>query len=174
MFTKLRIIGVLSVLFFTLASAWASPVEGVVNDAHGQPLKGAEVRIETQDGKIIGKTNTDARGYYLSANFPAGTYKVDLVVASVMKASIKNVPMKAGKPAQLNFDLKAESVVKTGAKRDKHYVWMPPTTGTHMGGRWVEVNDDGTSASGDRTQKVDAKVLQRATQGLGGGGGGTP
>lgn len=117
MFTK-SIIGVLTVLFFSLASTGASPVEGVVKDAQGKPLKGAEVRIQTQDGKIIGKTNTDARGHYLSVNLPAGIYRVDLLVNSVVKASIKNVAANTAKSAQLNFALKGEA----RAKNAKHFV----------------------------------------------------
>ena len=155
MFIKSRIIGVLPVLFFSLASTWASPVEGVVKDAHGQPLKGAEVQIQTQDGKIIGKTSTDAHGHYLSANLPAGIYKVDLLVNSVVKASIKNVPANTAKSAQLNFALTA----KTMAKSSKHFVWMPAQTGTHIGGRWVEVNDDGTSTAGEHIDKASGKLL---------------
>src|ERR1039457_1204268 len=105
MFMKSRIIGVLSVLFFTLASAWASPVEGVVKDAQDKPVLGAEIRIQTRDGKLVGKTSTDAHGHYVSANLPAGIYKLDCLINSVVKASIKNVPANTAKSAQLNFAL---------------------------------------------------------------------
>ena len=27
-------------------------------------------------------------------------------------------------------------------------VWMPPTTGSHTGGRWVEVDDNGAAGAG--------------------------
>ena len=159
MFMKSRIIGVLSVLFFTLASAWASSVEGIVKDAKGKPVRGAEVRIQTQDGKIIGKTNTDARGHYLSANLPAGIYKVDLLVDAAVKASIKNVAANTATSAQLNFALTGKTMAKSG----KHFVWMPANTGTNIGGRWVEVNDDGTNAASDRIDKADGRLLQNMT-----------
>lgn len=171
MFTKSRVIGVLTVLFFTLARAWASPVEGVVKDAQGKPLVGAEIRIQTQDGKLVGKTSTDAHGHYVSANLPAGTYKVDCLVNSVLKASIKNVAATTAKPAQLNFALTG----KTMAKNGKHFVWVPPKTGSNLGGSWVE---DGSVAN-DRVQTIDAKALQRGggtgangMQGLGAPSGG--
>jgi hypothetical protein len=164
MFTKSCIIGVLSVLFFTLAGAWASPVEGVVKDAQGKPLPGAEIRIQTQDGKLVGRTSTDAHGHYLFANLPNGIYKVDCLVNSVLKASIKNVSAKGTKPAQLSFALTG----KTMAKGGKHFVWVPANTGTNIGGRWVEVDEAGNTNSGDRVQHIDGAALQRA----GGTGGG--
>ena len=172
-----RIIGVLTVLFFGLASTWASPVEGVVKDAQNKPLRGAEIRIQTQDGKLVGKASTDGRGHYLSANLPAGIYKVDVLVNSVVKASIKNVPANTAKSAQLNFALTGKMMTKSG----KHFVWVPANTGTNIGGRWVEVSEDGTASSDDRVQHVDRKALERASggnsgslQGIGMGGGGTP
>ena len=161
MFTKSRIIGLLAVLFFTSTSTWASPVEGIVKDAEGKPLVGAEIRIQTQDGKLIGKTSTDARGHYLSANLPAGIYKVDVLVDAVVKASIKNVPANTAKSAQVNFALTGKLMAKSG----KHFVWMPANTGTHLGGRWVEVTEEGAAASGDRVQQADRKALEKQSGG---------
>jgi hypothetical protein len=159
MFTKSRITAVLSVLFFTLANAWASPVEGVVKDAQGKPLLGAEIRIQNQSGKLVSKTSTDAHGHYVSVNLPVGIYKVDCLVNSVLKASIKNVTTTTTKSTQMNFALTG----KTMAKNGKNLVWVPPRTGSNLGGSWVEEG----SVGNDRVQTVDAKALQR-----GGGTGG--
>jgi hypothetical protein len=156
MFTK-SIIGFFTVLFFSLASTWAGPVEGIVKDAQGKPLRGAEVLVQTQDGKVVSKLNTDARGHYASANLPAGTYRVDVLVNAVVKASIKNVAANTAEPAQLNFALTG----KTMAKNAKHFVWVPADTGTHIGGRWVEVNEDGTSAAGEHIDKAGGRLLEK-------------
>lgn len=168
---KSRITGVLSVLFFSVAGAWASPVEGIVKDAQGKPLVGAEIRIQTQGGKLVGKLNTDAHGHYVSANLPAAIYKVDCLVNSVLKASITNVAANTAKSAQLNFALTG----KTMAKNGKHFVWVPPRTGSNLGGSWVEEG----SVGNDRVQTIDAKALQRGggtgaagMQGLGAPSGG--
>ena len=177
MFIKSRLIAVLSVLFFGLASSWASPLEGIVKDAQGKPLRGAEIQIQ-KDGKLISKMNTDANGHYLSGNLPAGVYKLDVVVSGVIKASIKNATATGTKPVQYNFALTGKTMVKAG----KHFVWVPARTGTNLGGGWVEVNDDGsTAASTDRTQQINRNTLERASQSAGGagsmpnsGGGGTP
>ena len=61
-----------------------------------------------------------------------------------------NTKTTAGRPTQLNFDLKPSSASQASAatKKGKHMVWMPPATGSHTGGRWVEVDENGSSDTG--------------------------
>jgi hypothetical protein len=61
-----------------------------------------------------------------------------------------NTSTKSDQATQLNFDLKPVAVTQanTAAKSGKHMVWMPPTTGSHTGGRWVEVDDSGSEPAG--------------------------
>jgi hypothetical protein len=162
------------VLVVSIASAWAggSVLQGVVKDPKGQPVKGADIRIEAQN-KLFGTAKTDANGHYTSAALPAGTYRVTLIVNGAMKASINNTKTKTG-PTELNFDLKPASASQAAAsgKKGKHYVWVPPTTGSHLGGRWVEVDDTGnvtgTGAHGaNRVDSASGQALQ--TQGASGG-----
>ena len=41
-------------------------------------------------------------------------------------------------------------------------VWMPPVTGSHTGGRWIEVDDNGSTDPGAlNVQKANAEQLQR-------------
>jgi hypothetical protein len=70
-----------------------------------------------------------------------------LVVNGAVKASIMNTKTKADQPTQLNFDLKPVPAAQASAaaKKGKHMVWMPATTGSHIGGRWVEVDDTGSA-----------------------------
>src|SRR6059036_3843980 len=66
-------IGVIGLLL-CVASAWAGPssIQGTVNDAKGQPIKGADVRIESKDGKQLFNTvKTDAKGRYISQGLTA-------------------------------------------------------------------------------------------------------
>jgi hypothetical protein len=148
-------------------SAWAtiSAIEGTVKDPKGQPVKGADIRIEAKDGsKLLKTVKTDASGHYSSDTLPAGMYRVTLIVNGAIKASINNTKTKAGEPTQLNFELKSTSVSASApAKKAKHYVWVPPTTGSHLGGRWVEVNDDGTAdATGtNKVKKIRGDALGR-------------
>src|SRR5467141_1694208 len=165
MFTKSLQIGLLG-LVLCATSAWAttSSIQGIVKDAKGQPIKGADVRIESKDGsKLIKTVKTDANGRYVSDGLPAGVYRVTLVVNGAVKTSINNTKTKADGPTQLNFDLKpvAASQASAGEKKGKHMVWMPATTGTHTGGRWVEVDDTSAEPGALNVKRASAEQLQR-------------
>jgi hypothetical protein len=151
----------------SVATAWAGPsaIQGVVKDAKGQAIKGADVRIESKDGKQHFNTvKTDAKGGYISESLPAGVYKVTLMVNGAVKASITNTKTKADQTTQLNFDLKPVPVAQASAvqKKGKHMVWVPASTGTHIGGRWVEVPDGANTAPGTlNVVRPDPEQLQR-------------
>jgi len=47
-------------------------------------------------------------------------------------------------------------------------VWVPAATGSHIGGGWVEVDDEGKSAPGTlNVQRANAEQLQRQIQSQG-------
>jgi hypothetical protein len=168
MFTKSLQIGFISVLL-SLATAFAGPsaIQGVVKDAKGQPIKNADVRIESRDGKqVFNTTKTDGSGRYIASGLPAGVYRVSLLVNGATKASIMNTKTKSDQATQLNFDLKpvAATQANTAAKSGKHMVWMPPTTGSHTGGRWVEVDDSGSEAAGALNVKRSSAEALRQQQ----------
>jgi hypothetical protein len=166
MFTKSLRIGLIG-LILSVATVWAGPsaIQGFVKDAKGQAIKGADVQIASKDGKQQFNTvKTDAKGRYISESLPVGIYRVTLVVNGAVKASITNTNTKADQTTQLNFDLKPVPAAQTsaGQKKGKHMVWMPPTTGSHTGGRWVEVDDNGSTDPGAlNVQKANAEQLQR-------------
>ena len=171
MFLKSLQIGFVG-LVLCVATAWAGPasIQGIVKDPKGQPIKGADVRIESKDGKQMFNTvKTDAQGRYISQGLPAGVYRVTLIVNGAVKASIMNTKTKADQPTQLNFDLKptAASQASTTAKKGKHMVWVPAKTGSHIGGSWVEVDDNGSAAEANNVQTVNGPTLEklRATAG---------
>src|SRR5262245_56296621 len=151
MFIKSLQIGFMG-LFLCVATAWAGPgsIQGIVKDAKGQPIKNADVRVESRDGKQLFNTvKTDAKGHYISQGLKPGVYRVSLVVNGGVKASIMNTSTAANQATQLNFDLKpaTASQASAGQKTGKHMVWMPPSTGSHTGGRWVEVDDGATGGA---------------------------
>jgi hypothetical protein len=119
-------------------------IEGFVKDPKGEPIKGADLRIESRDGKQVFSTvKTDPKGRYTSQGLQPRVYRVTLVVNGAVKASIMNTQTKANQPTQLNFDLKQTSQASNIAKGGKHMVWVPNRTGSHIGGNWVEVDDEG-------------------------------
>jgi len=153
-------------LLVCAATAWAglSAIQGVVRDAKGKPIKGADVQIQSKDGKQIFSTvKTDAQGRYVSQGLAPNVYRVTLLVNGAVKASITNTKTKADQPTQLNFDLKPASAsqASAGTKSGKHMVWMPPTTGSHTGGRWVEVPDGAAEPGALNVKRASAEELRR-------------
>lgn len=160
-----------------VATVWAGPssIQGIVNDAKGQPIKGADVRVESKDGKqVFGSVKTDTKGRYISQGLAPGVYRVSLVVNGAVKASITNTKTKSDQATQLNFDLKPVTAGKATAeqKKGKHTVWVPAGTGTHMGGHWEEVPDGGSAPGALNVQKASAEQLQRQGQSMGSAGSG--
>ncbi len=158
-------------LVLSVATAWAgaAAIQGLVKDAKGQAIKGADVRIESKDGRQQFNTvKTDAKGRYISEGLPVGIYRVTLVVNGAVKASITNTKTKADQTTQLNFDLKPVPAAQASAeqKKGKHMVWVEANTGTHIGGRWVEVPDGATEPGTLNVQRANAEQLQRQMQSM--------
>ena len=180
MFIKSLQIGLMGFLLCA-ATAWAGPgsIQGVVKDAKGKPIKGADVRVESRDGKqLLNTVKTDGKGRYISQGLKPGVYRVSLVVNGAVKASIMNTNARADQATQLNFDLKpaVASQAAAGQKKGKHMVWMPPSTGSHTGGRWVEVDEEGAAGAGalnvkrGNAEAVRQQQLQGSMGGLPGQG----
>jgi hypothetical protein len=56
-------------------------IQGFVKDAKGEPIKGANIRIESQDGKqAFGTVKTDPKGRYISQGLQPGVYRTTLLV----------------------------------------------------------------------------------------------
>ena len=133
-------------------------IQGFVKDAKGEPIKGADVRIESRDGKQVFSTvKTDSKGRYISQGLQPGVYRVTLLVNGAVKASIMNTQTKANQPTQLNFDFKPTSQAGNIAKGGKHMVWVPARTGSHIGGNWVEVDDKGNEHSDSNIQTYSVR-----------------
>ena len=150
----------------SVATAWAGPsaIQGVVKEK-GQPISGADVRIESKDGsQRFNTVKTDGKGHYISEGLAPGVYRVTLTVNGAVKASIGNTKTKPGQATELNFELKPVPLSQASAeqKKGKHLVWVPSKTGSHIGGGWVEIDESGKPDSGTlNMQQVDAEQLQR-------------
>jgi len=167
MITKLLRIGVIGLLLCA-GSAWAGPasIQGIAKDTNGRPLKGADVRIESRDGKhLFGTVKTDAKGRYVSKDLKPGVYRVSLIVNGAVKASIMNTKTVADRTTRLNFELKSAAPSRAstkGGKGGRHMVWVPANTGSHIGGRWVEVEDGNAATAGAlNVQRGSAEALRQ-------------
>ena len=170
MFTKLIGIGFVgAMLFVASAAAGNSALEGVVKDANGHPIQGADVRIETtNNGSYLTTAKTDANGRYTLNGLAAGTYRVTLVVNGTPKTSINNTTIEPDESTKLNFDLTQTHAVVT-VRKGIHRVWIPAFTGSRLPGRWVEVDDGGAwaaEASANNIVRVSGEELQRTIHSL--------
>jgi len=152
-------------LFVASASAASSELQGIVKDAKGHPIKGADIRIEaTNSGRLITTVKTNVNGRYSLEGLAAGDYRVTLVVNGAVKTSVSNATLEPGESTQLNFELKQTRASVTVTK-GKHRVWMPAFTGSRLPGRWVEVDDSGgwsaANATANHVVRVSAEELRR-------------
>src|SRR6266446_3473028 len=62
-----------------IATDGPASFQGFVKDAKGEPIKGADVRVESRDGKQVFSTaKTDSKGRYISQGLQPGVYRVTL------------------------------------------------------------------------------------------------
>src|SRR2546429_7638246 len=169
MFIKSIWIGFIGVMLFVAsASAASSLLQGIVKDAKGHPIQGADIRIEaTNTGRLPTNVKTDVYGRYTLQGLVAGNYRVTLVVNGAVKASINNTTLELGESTQLNFELKQTRASVTVTK-GKHWVWVPAFTGSRLPGRWVGVDGSGrwtaADAMGNNIVRVSAEEMQRTVQ----------
>ena len=165
MFIKSIWLGFTGVMLFVASASAAGPaLQGIVKDARGHPIQGADIRIEaTNTGRLLTTVKTNVKGRYSLESLAAGNYRVTLVVNGAVKASINNTTLEPGESTHLNFDLKQTRAAVTVAK-GKHWVWIAPFTGSRLPGRWVEVDDSGgwaAAAPANHVVRVSAEELQR-------------
>ena len=166
MFIKSIWIGFIGVMLFVAsASAASSVLQGIVKDANGHPIQGADIRIEAPNsGRLLTTVKTNVDGRYSLEGLAAGNYRVTLVVNGAVKASINNTTLEPGESTQLNFELKQTRVSVTVTK-GTHRIWVPPFTGSRLPGRWIEVNDStswaGAHLSSENVVQVSAEELER-------------
>jgi 5-hydroxyisourate hydrolase-like protein (transthyretin family) len=156
-------------LFVASAAAGNSVLEGVVKDAKGHPIQGADVQIQAKNGGgMLTSVKTDQNGRYTSKDLAAGTYRVTLVVNGVQKTSIDNTALQPAESTKLNFDLTQTRALVT-VKKGIHRVWIPAFTGSRLPGRWVEVDDNGAwaaEATANNIVRVSGEELQRTVHSL--------
>ena len=159
-----------SILLVAGARAASSVLEGIVKDAKGHPIEGADIRIETKSGgRLLTTVKTDVNGRYILDGLPAGNYRITLVVHGADKTSINNTTIESGEPTKLDFDLRAAPAPRASvtAKKGRHWVWVPAFTGSRLPGRWIELNDSGSWAAEANTfnvERVSGEELQRTSR----------
>ena len=124
-----------SLLLATSALAQKSSVEGYALGADRRPLKNAEVRIQqekTKNPAVI--VRTDAKGRFVATGLPVGSYNVAIVANGVVVASVAHVKTQRDQTARVNLAAKTVSVATAPAQKKPRERYIPPPTGSHMGG----------------------------------------
>jgi tetratricopeptide (TPR) repeat protein len=102
---------------------WAQTggVEGDVKGEDGQPVAGADVKIDRIDIKQHFQTKTDKKGHYFHAGLPSGNYNISLWQADKQIWLDQNVRISVGEPTRHDVDIKAaqEAAVKSMPKEQK-------------------------------------------------------
>jgi Carboxypeptidase regulatory-like domain len=164
-------------LLVSAVAAWASApvgparIQGIVTDSNKNPIAGAEVHIQAKDGSGLEKiVRTDANGQFGVSNLPVTDYEVVLFVNGQAKASLNNQKVFSNKPTQMDFKLTGKYAANI-EKKHTHMVYMPPETGSNLGGRWVEVDDRSGAAVAKSTevQRLSGDAV-RQMQGSGANG----
>lgn len=139
---------VLSVVCLSLGSVAVavegSTLEGRVFGPDNQPIKGADIRLESSSSMFVAAlAKTDVRGQYRFRNVAPGTYKVTVSSANVVHKFTPDVMVEGDKRVNIEIN-PANSAAPT---KGKHLVRIPPSTGTQIGGRGKEVDDTGVSTA---------------------------
>jgi len=162
MFTRVGISRIVSsVLFGSLllagsAAVQAATIQGTVKGPDGKPISGAEVRIEgMKSTQALKSVKTDQKGNYVFKDVAVGTYKLTTWVNKV-PTQIGNVKARSEGVVRVDFDIKA-TAAKAGAKKTTHRVWVEGKTGSHIGGHWVELDENGNPPPGEPVENLNGK-----------------
>ena len=162
MFTRARISRLVgSLLFSSLLLAGgtavqAATIQGTVKGPDGKPISGAEVRIEgMKDTKALKSVKTDKKGNYVFNDVAVGTYKLTTWVNKV-PTQIGNVKSRSEGIVRVDFDIKA-TAAQAGAKKATHRVWVEGKAGSHIGGHWVELDENGKPPPGENVENLNGR-----------------
>lgn len=144
----------------------AGVIQGDVKGPDGKPISGAEVQISRINSKqVLQRASTDKKGQYVFQGVPSGvSFRVVAWVNKVPNA-IDNVRARDEGAVRVDFDIKSTAAKNVSGKKAKHMVWMPPPTGSNLGGKWVEVNDSGQpNTKSDNLQQMSGEGLRNSQQ----------
>lgn len=168
MSTSPRIISALLISSALVCSSLnAGTVQGIVKGQDGKAISGAEVHVSPDKTQsALQKVKTDKSGGYVFKNLPDGKRYTITAWVNRVPTAIGNVMPRAEGAIRIDFDIKSGAVATKAAKKAKHWVYVPATTGSHLGGRWVEVDEQGNSAAtGLPVQTASGEQLKKMYRG---------
>jgi hypothetical protein len=155
-------------LFAASAFAQNSVISGDVKGVDGRAARNAQVRIQPARAQVAPTiVKTDSRGHFVANNIAPGAYNISAVGVGGVTSPVQALKVQANKPVTIAFDLRNSGgkSASNGKKKTK-FVWMPDQTGSHLGGHWVEVDEDASvvptaqhlnSANGNAVRDVQSR-----------------
>ena len=107
MFARLRQSLLLSCFALAMAGtavAQTTTIEGEVKGAEGQPVKGAQIKLERTDIKGNYKVKSDKKGHWLYTGLPLGTFDISCEVDGKVVDKVSGVKSKYGDSTVVNFN----------------------------------------------------------------------
>jgi hypothetical protein len=133
-------------LFAASAFAQTSVIQGDVTGVDGRAAKGAQVHIQPARGQLAPiVVKADMRGHFVASNVAPGPYNISAHGAGGVASPVQAIKVQPNKPITIAFDLRNTSGGNNTAakgKRKTRFVWVPDQTGSHIGGHWIEVDDN--------------------------------
>ncbi len=93
---------------------WIDADRDGVQDAGEDPLAGVTVRLLNADGDVVATTTTDANGYYLFDELPAGDYRLEFQLTAQQRQQYRFTQVGAGSDAGADSDAAATGTPGVG------------------------------------------------------------
>jgi Carboxypeptidase regulatory-like domain len=151
------------ILACSSAMADTKAIQGTLLGKDGKPVAGADIRADRLDAKAEpAKTKTDAQGRYVFKVLPVGAYKITVIVKEVPKMHAE-VRTRTDGWAKVDFDLRTPA---NGTTTKKRVVWVPGEPGSHIGGRWMEIDQANmpSASAVDNIGTDDVNRINRSMQ----------
>lgn len=102
----------------TMAQETTAAVRGIVTDASGAPVGGAEVIVTSPDTGRARSVFTDESGFYSVRNLPAGVaYSIEVDAQNMLGAETAELMLAVGQTAVMNYQLSTvEEIVVMGQR----------------------------------------------------------
>lgn len=161
---------VFSVTVFTAiaADAQKTTIEGQLLDEKGQPLHGAEIRIQSYDQSIGGfGVKTDADGLFAAKMLPPSAYRVTIRVHGEDVFAANNIRTRPGDPWRIDYNIRKALVTISTAHSNKirRFAYQGERVGSQISGHWVETTSpDGYEPESQHVEVKNGTALLREMQ----------
>ena len=160
-------------LFAGAAFGATGIVQGNVKGPDGKPVKDAQITISLKDSKGGSSAKTDAKGHYSFKDLAPGSYSVNVRASGLATTSVTDVKPRTDGAVRVDFALKTQTgnagqAPVKAKKKATHMVYIPSQTGSNLGGRWVEVDDQGSAPGTENVQRAGGGTVKSIQSNSGG------